>query len=127
VVVVEATRPNTPEPSHEPWEPILLDAGYELVYRDGLNRFYLAGGHDDLRAAFDAPPNYWDHFVTAAQRVAERRSIAASERARAAESRVAALESKLAAMRASLSWRLTRPLRAIGRGLRSLRRSSRQG
>jgi FkbM family methyltransferase len=108
IVVVEATRPNTTEPSHGPWEPILLGAGYALVHRDGLNRFYLAPERDALRSAFDDPPNYWDHFVLAGQQRAERRARKA--------------EAELAAMKASRSWRLTRPLRSVGSALRSARR-----
>lgn len=40
IVVVEATYPNTDKPSHEPWESVLLDAGYDFSLFDGLNRFY---------------------------------------------------------------------------------------
>jgi FkbM family methyltransferase len=104
IVVVEATRPHNPEPTHERWEAILLDAGYALVYRDGVNRFYLSAAHADLAPAFELPPNYWDRYVTAAQRKAERRALEAHAR--------------LAAMRASASWRVTRPLRALARRLR---------
>src|SRR5262249_39721214 len=39
IVVVEATRPNSPEPHYEHWEPLLLEARYNFVWFDGLNRF----------------------------------------------------------------------------------------
>ena len=42
VLVVEATVPNTDQSNHACWESIVLDAGYQCVYKDGLNRFYLA-------------------------------------------------------------------------------------
>ena len=45
IVLVEAIRPDTGEPSHAGWEPILLTAGYRFVWFDGLNRFYLAEEH----------------------------------------------------------------------------------
>ncbi len=45
IVLVEAIRPDTGEPSHAAWEPILLTAGYHFVWFDGLNRFYLAEEH----------------------------------------------------------------------------------
>ncbi len=64
VLVIEATRPNSPESAHEEWEPGVLAAGYSLVYEDGLNRFYLADEHADLRHRFHFPPNVFDHFVT---------------------------------------------------------------
>lgn len=68
VVVVEATRPGTPVPDHEGWEPILLAAGYSMVYRDGLNRFYLSAEHPELRERFALPPNVFDEYVLARDR-----------------------------------------------------------
>ena len=65
IVVVEATRPNTMIEVHAQWEHLLLNANYQFVYADGLNRFYIAGEHQELKAAFSYPPNFFDHFVTA--------------------------------------------------------------
>jgi FkbM family methyltransferase len=45
VFLLEATEPNSREPSHQPWEPILLANDYEFVFFDGLNRYYLAKEH----------------------------------------------------------------------------------
>lgn len=104
IVVVEATRPNSREQAHAAWEPILLVAGYTLVHRDGINRFYVSPAHPELAAAFEFPPNYWDHFVSARERDAEQMARRAL--------------SQLAAMRASRSWRWTRPLRRLGRVIR---------
>jgi FkbM family methyltransferase len=47
VFVIEATLPNTSIPSHEPWEPILLNNNYEFMVSDGLNRYYLAKEHKE--------------------------------------------------------------------------------
>ncbi len=41
VVLVEAIDSVTRLPNHDEWEPVLLDAGYEFVVFDGLNRFYV--------------------------------------------------------------------------------------
>jgi len=68
VVVIEATRPGTPEPDYAGWEPMLLAAGYSMVYMDGLNRFYLSGEHPELRGRFALPPNVFDHFELARER-----------------------------------------------------------
>lgn len=68
IVLIEATRPGTPEPDHERWEPKLLAAGYTMVYRDGINRFYLSAEHPELRERFALPPNPFDHFVLARER-----------------------------------------------------------
>lgn len=45
------------------WEPLLLAHDYAFVYWDGLNRFYLANEHGELRSRFDAPPNPFDEFI----------------------------------------------------------------
>ena len=63
IVVVEATRPRTPEPNFAGWEELLLGARYRMVYADGLNRFYLAEEHPELAAAFASPPNVFDAFI----------------------------------------------------------------
>lgn len=40
IVVVEATRPGSPETNYDEWEKILLYAGYNRTLFDGLNCFY---------------------------------------------------------------------------------------
>ena len=67
IVVVEATRPNSTEQKHEQWEHLLTDAGYRFAYADGLNRFYIAEEHPELRDALLYPPNIFDAFVVAQQ------------------------------------------------------------
>ncbi|MGC8733357.1 MAG: FkbM family methyltransferase, partial [Halothiobacillaceae bacterium] len=62
VVVVESTYPNSQTETHETWDPLLLDKGYVLAYRDGLNRFYLSPEHAELTAAFRFGPNVFDGF-----------------------------------------------------------------
>lgn len=63
IVLVEATKPNSPEPAFEDWEPLLLGACYNFVYDDGLNRFYLAHEHAARAVHFKVPPNFFDHFL----------------------------------------------------------------
>lgn len=65
IIIVEATVPMSQTPSYQDWEPILLANQYDLVYRDGLNRFYLAQEHRDLKTAFEYPPNVFDDFLLA--------------------------------------------------------------
>ena len=62
IIVVEATRPNEEAASYADWEPILLTAGYQCVYNDGLNRFYLEPSREDLAQAFSSPPNPFDNI-----------------------------------------------------------------
>ena len=63
IIVIEATAPNAPAPVHQAWEDLLTTAGYGFVWFDGLNRFYLAAEHPELAAAFQAPPNVFDHYM----------------------------------------------------------------
>lgn len=63
IVLVESTEPNSLVSTHESWESLITDHRYQLVYQDGLNRFYLAEEHADLAAAFAAPPNIFDNFI----------------------------------------------------------------
>ena len=88
LVIVEATVPLSQETAHAGWEGILTGAGYEFVYFDGLNRYYLASEHIDLKPAFATPPNVFDGFVLnvdqeARIRIAEAEAIARSSRQRA--------------------------------------------
>jgi FkbM family methyltransferase len=100
VVLVEATKPNRPVPTHAAWEPGLLAAGYVFVWFDGLNRWYLAAEQEAaLRGAFASPPNPFDGFLTRAEAEALRRAEAAeawgtteAEARRAAEARAAGAE-----------------------------------
>ncbi|TXF10929.1 FkbM family methyltransferase [Pelomicrobium methylotrophicum] len=62
IIVVEATYPNTQSDTYADWEPLILDKGYRLVYRDGLNRFYLHEQHPELGERFIYPPNVFDGF-----------------------------------------------------------------
>jgi len=151
IVVIEATLPNTQVAAFEPWEPILLDSGYQFVYADGLNRFYLAHEREELSLSFQFPPNYFDQFKTAAQAKAEARAaeveraletLRAQEQARAdalvneleetrhqldqSRQRAAVLEHQVLSMHYSKSWRITAPLRAIAARLREVRAIIRQ-
>lgn len=63
ILVIEATRPNTDTDLSQAWEASVLDSRYRLVYRDGLNRFYLAEEQMSRASAFDVPPNVFDDFI----------------------------------------------------------------
>src|SRR5579875_2063011 len=60
LLVIEASVPNRPEPSHGAWEPLVLAHRYRLALFDGLNRFYVSEESDvdfeklaDTRAALE--------------------------------------------------------------------------
>lgn len=106
IVVVEATLPMSQVESYASWEPILLAANYEFTYADGLNRFYVADEHADLREAFKRPPNVFDGFLLSDQQEAE-------AKAQQAENIARNYAATLNAVYASKSWRWTVPLRWV--------------
>lgn len=139
IIVVESTLPNTQTEDYVRWEPIVCSANYEYVYFDGLNRYYVAREHCELKDSFTSPPNVFDAFVSRQQLDSELRAQVAEGEAEAAESRATKVETELAtvrkelheihqsnrhhlllseqrakeieALRASLSWRATALLR----------------
>lgn len=99
IAVVEATYPNSRRETHEEWESILLDADYQFVYADGLNRFYVAEERATLADAFRLPPNVFDGFKLHTQLRAE---IAAAENAAAAHDRAEAARATEESLRQAL-------------------------
>lgn len=65
ILVVEATLPNSREVDYESWDGLIREQGYQFVYFDGLNRFYLADEKSDLAVFFQSPPNVFDRYSTA--------------------------------------------------------------
>lgn len=64
IVVVEATEPNSQEPTWHLWEHHLFARGYSFAYFDGLNRFFVSELHKELCSFFMTPPNVFDGFKT---------------------------------------------------------------
>jgi FkbM family methyltransferase len=141
VVVVESTAPNEPVPTHCAWEQQLLALGYEFVYFDGLNRFYVSTAHSELKASFGAGPNFFDAFELAEtspfaaglrreiahaadeivrlnQQIAQmgERVRAAAAQEKALTRRATVLEQQLNDIRKSYAWKIAAPLRAAERG-----------
>jgi FkbM family methyltransferase len=113
IVLLEAVKPMTSISSYDAWEPLLLEAGYEFVYFDGLNRFYVAEEHRDLGRYFSAPVSICDPFrdgelVRLSSAVAElERDNAQQAREVVRLSEVAADLERLRAMQASEVVRLS--------------------
>jgi FkbM family methyltransferase len=104
LVIVEATIPSSQETAHQGWESILTESSYEFVYFDGLNRYYTAQEHAELKPAFSTPPNVFDGFVLNADqeskiRVAEAEAIAVRARQHSLN-----VEHKLAEANAHNKW-----------------------
>lgn len=63
VLVIEATLPGSRETNHEQWEYLVTPHGYQFVWFDGLNRYYVAQEHPELAAHFGIQPNVFDAFI----------------------------------------------------------------
>ena len=111
ILVIESTRPMSPEQDHQTWEPLLLAVGYVFVYFDGLNRYYLAPEQLDLRAHFETPPNVFDNFMLSREASMWERVGVMEARVQAAEARAQAVEEGVEVLRQSRSWRWTAPMR----------------
>jgi len=146
ILVIESELPGGGGASHESWEPLVRAANYELVYVDGLNRFYCAKEHHELAAAFAVPPNVADAIrltrysamladVNAAHERERRELIASHDELAAFRAREMQrlsgmnrnLKGVIESLQSSRSWRLTAPLRCAADFFRKLRRASREG
>lgn len=73
ILVVEATRPLTTQPSFAEWEPILLDANYRFSLFDGISRYYVAQEKwDDLHPDLSAPASALDGYISYQDELRER-------------------------------------------------------
>jgi FkbM family methyltransferase len=116
VILIEATVPQTKVESHMEWEPDVLSADYCFVYFDGVNRFYLANEHSNLKRHFTTPPNAFDEFETfpliRARTDAEQRLEAMHKLEQFIREKDAVINEKDAVINGILNsriWRLTHP------------------
>jgi hypothetical protein len=136
VVAIASVPPDASGPAHLPWEDFICSTGYRLALFDGRTRFYVASERDQaIGEKLAAPANTLDNFTTWRQRkaIAERdeavaqsvlwRSVAlerwndrmgeSSEAAGRMAEQYARLHKEYEALLATVSWRVTKPLRAI--------------
>jgi FkbM family methyltransferase len=84
IILVEATVPNSQETTHHEWEPLLTGHGYAFVWFDGLNRYFVADEHEELKSAFGIQPNVFDNYVRHAEAVATGHAAALDQDLRSA-------------------------------------------
>jgi FkbM family methyltransferase len=123
VILAEATLPRSQVESHFEWEPLLLAADYSFVYFDGVNRFYLANEHSDLKKHFNSPPNAFDEFepfalvrarTDAEQRLENMHKLDSLIKERDAmiqqkDQAILRMDTALTRVRNSLLWKVTHP------------------
>jgi FkbM family methyltransferase len=99
VLVIEATRPNSAEPTHGEWESAVLEAGYRFCMFDGLSRWYVSDEHADLQAALSYPACILDDYEKFS-------TVRAREHAEALERQVCLLEQEVSQLQGDvLRWR----------------------
>lgn len=95
IVVAESTRPLQVETVYEDWEPLLISRGYEFVYFDGLNRFYISEEHMELKSFFGAGPNVFDDFAVSGG-ASSALAVILKERIRVCEERIETADERIA-------------------------------
>jgi FkbM family methyltransferase len=72
LLVIEATAPLSTVPTHQEWEPTVLEADYHFCLFDGLSRYYVAGEHRaELAPKVSYPACVLDDYVSPYQRAYE--------------------------------------------------------
>lgn len=74
VVVVEATEPMSPVSTRARWEDVIVNAGYVFAHFDGLNCYYVAPDHQDLKDILSVPPSIFDEYIRVEEEVFRRQA-----------------------------------------------------
>ena len=137
VLVIESTSPGSTVQTHDAWESDVVAAGYRFCLFDGLSRFYVAEEHaETLQAQLAYPACVLDAFVDASTYAAAQGRLelveevrrwraealawwaatgepAAVLELRGVHDQLTATVGELFALQSTLSWKITRPLRAL--------------
>lgn len=81
IILIEMIDPQTQEIRFESWESIIVDAGYDVVHFDGVNRWYWNRDFPSASSNCFLPPNALDHFTSFEQISAEAHAAAAAREA----------------------------------------------
>jgi FkbM family methyltransferase len=127
VVIAEAIESWSTSPTHETWENVLLDAGYQFAAFDGINRFYVDESHEHLIPILAYPISALDRFVTASMRDLEVELEQTLARLHAKATEAESLRRSVDDVYRSRIWRASRiianaarPVRSAGGRLRKL-------
>ncbi len=101
----------TPWERNQTWETLLTDAGYQSILFDGLNTYYLAEEHLNLKPAFDIPPCNLDNFQLCRGHTFSHPLSDADQHLAAALQRAEQAEAQLHAIQNSRTWKALHKLR----------------
>lgn len=125
VIIVEATEPWTRVPTHDRFEPILLDVDYAMAVFDGINRFYVDTRHPfagEILELLGYPISALDRFTTleaeSARKVIAERDAAIAE----LDSRMRLAIQERDAIVSSRTWRVAARISHALRRVPGLRR-----
>jgi FkbM family methyltransferase len=124
LILVESVLPMSVESVHQDWEPLLLQAGYEFLYFDGLNRYYASQEKvGEMRPHLNRPANPVDRFKPHVQVELEEKVATLTESLRESKSqlkkttakaeRIPDLEGKIKALEQRLQHHAANPIRAL--------------
>ena len=115
IVLVEAVAPLEFHDTSVEWQPLLIDNGYSAAGFDGINRFYVRDDQQHLIPALEYPLSVLDRYVPHDAQWRRDSSIHGSRPIQREPENEADLRRQLEALQATVSWRVTRPLRALRR------------
>lgn len=116
ILVIEAIYPMSRTNNSSAWEKLVLIKGYEPVYFDGINQFYVSDVHPELALFFAHGPSLWDEFqIPSVARPARELMQQASEQIAASDRRAELLSDELVATRETLERRYQEALELSSR------------
>jgi FkbM family methyltransferase len=101
----------TPWDRDQTWETLVTDAGYQSILFDGINTYYLAEEHLNLKPAFDIPPCNLDEFQFCKGHNFSHPVGDAEQQLAAALQRAEQAEAQLRAMQNSRTWQALQKLK----------------
>ena len=101
----------TPWARDQAWETLVTDAGYHSILFDGINTYYLAEEHLNLKPAFDIPPCNLDEFQFCKGHNFSHPVSDAEHQLTAALQRAEQAEAQLRAMQNSRTWKAIQKLK----------------
>ncbi|MBH2032021.1 MAG: FkbM family methyltransferase [Pseudomonadales bacterium] len=101
----------TPWERNQTWETLVTDAGYHAILFDGINTYYLADEHLNLKPAFDIPPCNLDNFQLCRGHKFSHPVSDAEHHLAAALARAEQAEAQLHAIQNSRTWKALHKLK----------------